>query len=182
MADIRGTSHDFSSQPWSGGEICVVCHTPHFADTSVTDAPLWNHEVTAASYSLYSSPTLDAAPSQPDGSSKLCLGCHDGTVAVDSFGGMPGTRFVFPASLIGTDLTDDHPISIIYDTALATADGELFDPQSAPSGLGGTIDDDLLLAGKIQCSSCHDVHGAGFDKFLIKSNAASALCLTCHDK
>ena len=33
---------------------------------------------------------------------------------------------------LGTDLSNDHPISLGYDTALAVADGELRDPQSNP--------------------------------------------------
>lgn len=40
---ITGSSHDFTTQAWSGGRICVACHTPHKANTSVADAPLWNH-------------------------------------------------------------------------------------------------------------------------------------------
>jgi predicted CXXCH cytochrome family protein len=181
-ADIVGTQHDFSGQPFSGGEICIVCHTPHFADTSVADAPLWNHEVTTETYSVYSSATLQSVPGQPGGISKLCLSCHDGTVALDSFGGATGTSFIGAASNVGTDLDDDHPISITYNTALATADGELHDPATTNSGLGGTIAADMLFSGLLECGSCHDVHGRGFNDFLLKSNAASALCLTCHDK
>ena len=84
---------------------------------------------------------------------------------------------------MGTDLSDDHPISFTYNTALATADGGLWDPASALSGLGGTIDADLLSGSMVECSSCHDVHNSyGIPFLLVKSNAASALCLTCHDK
>ena len=183
LADIAGTDHDFSTEGWSNGEICITCHTPHNADTSVVDSPLWNHEVTTAVFSLYSSSTLDATDiGQPDGASKLCLSCHDGTVAIDSYGGATGTNFITGSTLVGTDLGDDHPISFTYNDALATSDGELFTPSTDPSGLGSTIDNDLLFSGKMQCASCHDVHGTGFDSLLVKSNAASALCMTCHDK
>jgi hypothetical protein len=40
---IVGSAHDFSAQSWSGDRICVACHTPHNADTSEIDAPLWNY-------------------------------------------------------------------------------------------------------------------------------------------
>ncbi|RMI02871.1 MAG: cytochrome C [Calditrichaeota bacterium] len=182
---IVGSGHDFSGEPWNTtGEICVVCHTPHEGDVSVTDAPLWNHEVTTATFTLYSSSTLDATVGQPDGNSKLCLSCHDGTVAVDNFGGQTGgTVFVTGDALIGTEVNDDHPISFTYDPALATADGELNDPTTTPSGLGGTIAEDMLFNGELQCASCHDVHNStGLPHLLIKSNNASALCLTCHVK
>jgi predicted CXXCH cytochrome family protein len=184
---ISGSAHDFSAAGWNGtGEICVVCHTPHAADTSVTDAPLWNHETTTAVYTLYTSATLDAAPGQPDGVSKLCLSCHDGTIAVDNFGGVTtGTQtidLINPAVDVTTDLSDDHPVSFTYDAALATPPEQLFDPTTAPSGLGGTIDADLLFGAKVECASCHDVHDAGFPSLLVMDNTASALCLTCHDK
>ncbi|RMD81165.1 MAG: cytochrome C [Candidatus Dadabacteria bacterium] len=186
-ANIVGSAHDFSSYGWSNGEICVPCHTPHNADTSVAQAPLWNHEVTTATYTVYSNAaTLDATVGQPNGISKLCLSCHDGTVAVDAFGGAAGNTFISsidPDADFGTDLSDDHPISFTYDTALANADGELFDPATTNSGLGGTIQDDMLFSDQLECASCHDVHNvAGNPYLLVKDNTASALCLTCHDK
>ncbi len=180
---IVGSAHDFSAETWNpSGEVCIVCHTPHHSIS--TEAPLWNHEVTTATFTTYSSSTLDATVGQPDGTSKMCLSCHDGTVAVDNFGGQTGgTEFITGDDLIGTDLSNDHPISFTYDATLATTDGGLFDPTTTNSGLGGTIADDMLSGGKLQCSSCHDVHnGSGVAKLLVKSNANSALCLTCHNK
>ena len=182
---IVGSDHDFSGENWNNtGEICIVCHTPHHADVTVTDAPLWNHDVTQATFTLYSSSTLDATLGQPDGHSKLCLSCHDGTVALDNFGGQHnGTNFISGGELIGTDLSDDHPVSFVYDATLASNDGGLYDPTTQPSGLGGTIDQDLLFNSKLQCSSCHDVHnGSGLANFLRKDNSGSAFCLTCHAK
>lgn len=183
--NIVGSSHDFSDDTWNTtGQICIVCHTTHNADVSVNDAPLWNHETTSSSFTTYTSSTLDATSGQPDASSKLCLSCHDGTVAVDNFNGkMDGTSFLIGASNVGTDLNDDHPVSITYDAALASADGGLYDPTSTNSGLGGTISDDMLIGSQVQCASCHDVHnGSGIEKLLRKTNNASQLCLTCHDK
>ncbi|HSO86725.1 MAG TPA: cytochrome c3 family protein [Draconibacterium sp.] len=183
--NISGSAHDFSDDNWNNsGEICIVCHTPHNANMAVAEAPLWNHQVTTATFQVYSSPTFTATAGQPGASSKLCLSCHDGTVAVENYGNITnGNDILSGGSLIGTDLRNDHPISITYNTALATTDGGLHDPSTANSGLGSTITADLLFAGKMECASCHDVHnGAGFDNLLRKSNAASALCLTCHDK
>lgn len=195
-AKIINTPHDFSPASWSNGEICKPCHIPHDASATVTAAPLWNHEVTNATFTVYSSPTMDALPGQPSGVSKLCLSCHDGTIGLDAFGGQSGTVFMSPTNYAyrGTNLADDHPISFTYDTALANADGELFDPATTPSGLGGTIANDILFNDRVECSSCHDVHvsrGDGTcmachfpnrDASLRKDNTGSALCLTCHDK
>ena len=129
-------------------------------------------------------PVLDATTGQPDASSKLCLSCHDGTVAVDNFGDQTGgTHFLSGNSSIGTNLNDDHPISFTYDASLVSSDDGLYDPTTTNSGLGGTIAQDMLIGGQVQCASCHDVHNSiGVEKLLRKTNAASALCLTCHNK
>lgn len=182
IGQITGTAHDFSSAGWNAsGEICIVCHTPHNA-ISATDAPLWNHTLTTASFTLYSSSTLDATLGQPDGNSLLCLSCHDGTVALDSYGGATGSTTIGAGGLVGTDLSDDHPVSFTYDATLYGLDPGLNDPDNTNSGLGSTITDDLLFSGKMQCGSCHDVHDDTNGNFLIISNDASALCLTCHNK
>jgi predicted CXXCH cytochrome family protein len=185
QARITGSAHDFTGEPWNPtGQICMPCHTPHHANITVVDSPLWNHAVTVATFQLYQSSTMDATDlTQPSGRSKLCLSCHDGTVALDAFGGRFGTSFIGAGGLIGTDLRNDHPISFTYDDNLAIIDGELFAPSAAASGLGGTIQTDLLFANKMECSSCHDVHNTpGIPRMLVKSNVGSALCLTCHDK
>ena len=185
---IVGSAHDFHLTSWNtGGEICKVCHTPHNSDITVLNAPLWNHQLSAVtSYTVYSSATMNAVVGQPDGSSKLCLSCHDGTVALENFGGVTtGTHPMTGTSLVGTTLNNDHPVSFTYDAALAVADPGLFNPATQPSGLGGTIAANMLIGGKMQCSSCHDVHNSApgnLASLLVKSNAASALCLTCHNK
>lgn len=182
-AQIVGSAHDFSGDGFSGGEICVVCHAPHNNTANVTGAPLWNHDVTQAVFTVYTSDTLDAADvTQPDGQSKLCLSCHDGTVAIDSFGGTTGSTFMTGGALLDTNLGNDHPISFTYNSALAALDGGLEDPSVATSGLGGTIDADMLFGGSLECASCHDVHDNTIAPFLRVNNAGSALCLTCHIK
>ena len=197
FGQISGTKHDFSAAAWNATtEICIVCHTPHNADITVAEAPLWNHETTAtATFTLYNTGTFNGSGTigQPDGSSKLCLSCHDGITAVDAYGtvgGVPVTTGQNMTTLIpgsdagfGTDLTNDHPISFTYNTALATADGELYDPATQPA-LGGTIDTKMLFAGQMECASCHDVHNKAVagTKMLHIDNAGSQLCLTCHNK
>ena len=199
---IAGTAHDFSIQGYSGGQICIACHTPHGGNTTVTDAPLWNHAVTTATYTLYSSSTLNAGPlTQPSGVSKLCLSCHDGTVAIDSFGGATGTNFVTGDHAVGSaaqgSLANDHPIGFTYDAALVTLDGSLHNTtNSVTIGTGGTrtrtgtIASLLLFNGRLECASCHDVHntftasnGTGGGAPLLRvTKAGSAICLTCHNK
>ncbi len=194
LAQIAGTAHDFSSETWAPAEnrMCGVCHTTHNAMYEPS-APLWNHESTAvAGYTLYSSPTFDnhggTSITDPSASSKLCLSCHDGTVALENFGGVTtGTSYISGSVLIGgpggNDLSRDHPISFEYTDALAAADGGLFAPSSSNSGLGGTIEQDMLFNDRMECASCHDVHNKYSVTHLLKiSNINSELCLTCHNK
>lgn len=187
---ITGSAHDFSSRTWNpGGEICIVCHTPHTGYGYIADAPLWNHQLTAVNNFLpYASSTLNATVGQPDGTSKLCLSCHDGTIALDNFSGtITGGSYISNINKVGTDLRNDHPISFTYDATLIGADADLKDPATTLSGIplsSGTIATDMLSGGtKMQCTSCHDVHnGSGLTNLLIKDNAGSALCITCHNK
>jgi predicted CXXCH cytochrome family protein len=193
-AQITGTKHDFSSQAWAPTEnkMCGVCHATHNAKNEPA-APLWNHQSTAvASYTLYTSPTFSGqgglSITNPSASSKLCLSCHDGTVAVENFGNVTsGTNRLTGASKIGgvsgNDMSKDHPISFQYTDALATADGGLKSPSTALSGLGGTIKNDMLFNDKLECASCHDVHHKyNFSHLLKVDNTNSLLCLTCHKK
>lgn len=123
--------------------MCGACHVAHGTVTS-QQTPLWDHELTTATHTLYASSTLDATPGQPQGISLICLSCHDGTVAVDSCGGTVGTTYIDPQFDLGTDLTNDHPISFVYDANLASADSGLHDPETTSSGIYGSIRTDLL--------------------------------------
>jgi predicted CXXCH cytochrome family protein len=188
FAALDGSAHDFSDQvagtdAWNtSGEQCKACHTTHNTDTTVAEAPLWNHDLsTATGYQMYVGFDMDAVgtPTSPDGISLLCMGCHDGVVALDSYGGGAGTGdamgAVNAAANVSKDLRDDHPVSITYNAALVTADGGL--ELATDAGVVA-----LLASGKVQCSSCHDVHGNANDSLLVMDNAGSALCNTCHNK
>jgi len=92
------------------------------------------------------------------------------------------------------DLSDDHPISFSYNAAYAE--------ESAPGGPDGLIDPATAVGrgvrffgagNNVECSSCHDPHvsymtwldaGAdpGYNPFLVTTNSASYLCLSCHNK
>lgn len=190
-ATITGSAHDFTSQGWAAGQVCLPCHTPHKANTSVADAPLWNHALSTAVYTLYSSPTLNATLAQPGGGSKLCLSCHDGTVAINSFGGTTGTSFIGAGDKIGPDMRGEHPIGFTYDAALSTADGALKNPATVTVTIGsgtttktGTIAATMLFGGKMECASCHDVHNTFTNggKLLKVASAGSAICIACHSK
>ncbi|MEW6070635.1 MAG: cytochrome c3 family protein, partial [Candidatus Thermoplasmatota archaeon] len=179
-------------------QVCIFCHTPH--QKAITATPLWNKTLSSqASYGVYASGSFNATVADVGGAStvsNLCLSCHDGTVAVNSIDnkssiGTPtmGATTELDASgkiaagreaLIGTSLTNDHPINFTYDAALATADGGLVSPNSASYvDAAHTIP---LYSSKVQCASCHNPHSNANSSFLRKANNGSALCITCHNK
>ncbi len=166
------------------GEVCVYCHTPHGGQTS---APLWNRQFPTGPYQMYNSgvsSTINmAVDAAPTGVSMACLSCHDGTIGLDvvtnvpnSYTGAAAVGTAMPAGRIanlGTDLRNDHPISVTYDV---TAD-PAFNPVASVAAAGL-----VLYSGKVQCGSCHNPHTAANRPFLRTSNAGSNLCLTCHIK
>lgn len=168
-------------------QVCVFCHAPHNADSS--EVPLWNHKDTTSTFSikssLYVKPMGGSNPNvamdtQPKRTSKKCLSCHDGTVAIgavtntgnsgltETLGGEPdnGTR-VKPdgtmqgPNVIGTNLTSGHVISFRYDANLANyLNGAgaynyvAFNNAVAPNDVKSMLD----KMGYMQCHTCHDPH------------------------
>ena len=163
----------------SKSDNCNICHIVENEIYTVPEEMKWNYNLSEINFPVYSSSSLKAEIGQPSGSTKMCLSCHDGIIANDDKGG--GT--LSSHKKIGIDLSDDHPVSFKYDSFLAFKDGELYDPSTSLSGLGGTIAEDMLEEGKLECISCHQIHGDNLIKgLLIKSNDNSQLCLTCHKK
>lgn len=193
LASILTTPHNLSvSGPGpvkavSETEVCVFCHTPHHADSS---GPLWNHTLSAAaSYIEPSSSTMLSTPQNPpDGDSRLCLSCHDGTVAIGSVVNLGGAATTISMTDSGsgeltggrlsanvsgnfsTDLSGHHPVSIEVDPALISDKEQqcqaglvslkVCNP-AAPLKLLSTTN--LYVSGPhthlgVQCSSCHDAH------------------------
>jgi predicted CXXCH cytochrome family protein len=160
-------------------DICIFCHIPHNYNPTQSG---WNRKATGSYYTPYSSSTAIASPGQPNGASILCLSCHDGTIAlgnliseqllVPMIGGI--TNMPNGPSLLGTDLSDDHPISFTYSWGLAGRRNDLV----SPSELTGGVKLDRL--GRMQCTSCHDPHDDRNGKFLTVQNRGGALCKTCH--
>ncbi len=213
VSTIENTAANANAWNNKRKEICRVCHVPHDhgAVRYGNQGILWNHALsTVASWQMYASDptmlefldgTIEAAPA---GTSKLCLGCHDGVSAINQYDGKGpadagyggGTTYTMSAYDVGfavgntaASLTNNHPISITY--AYPT-DPQLKDPAAATMANGDTVTS-LLVQNRLECSTCHDVH----DKEAVASTHllrevttgadvtganASKLCLVCHDK
>lgn len=183
---IVNSKHDLSARgpgpirAVGESEICVFCHTPHNA---APQTPLWNRENPRVYYRIYDSSTTDARIDQPFGPSKMCLSCHDGSMALGNVLSRPQVHpIVMTARTIppGTadltnDLSDDHPIGFRYDRALSNRDQQLRPPEVV------TRDLPMGSHADVHCTTCHDPHNNELGDFLRITDKMSAICVTCHD-
>jgi len=198
--NVASTVHNLSAsgpgeiRALNESEICKFCHIPHNA---VVPVPLWGHALSQAQYRVPDIPGgrgTRVPVGQPDGSSRLCLSCHDGTVALGEIAGEPRTLAMLGASHlspgrrghIGTDLSGGHPVSFVV------SDGDL-GMQEAGSDMGLRplavirADPDVALdaKGRMQCTTCHDPHADRYyqpgrvPRFWVKPTVGE-VCLTCH--
>lgn len=195
LATIVNTKHDLSPSGGPNAELCVFCHTPHGADTSVADAPLWNRSTTDLSATspyvgIDLENTLDAS-NYVNTDAVLCLSCHDGSltevlVNEPNAGATNASGYLWASNdaNLDTDMSDDHPIGFSY-TTVAQADGgndvEIHSKATA-EGVLGTGALSYGTGNDMWCSSCHDVHNNDNSPFLRLNNAGSNLCLACHNK
>ncbi len=183
---VIGSAHDLGvtgSGPVKSAvaDSCMFCHAPHNVLVPVT--PLWDHQLSTQTYTTYTSSTYNSGSQTPAaGSSKLCLSCHDGTVAAGmtvAKGSIATSGTMAAADILGTNLSSSHPVSMV-----PVNDGQL-----AASLFGtpaSTRDPSIkLVGGKVECTTCHDPHAPNNDPsapmFLARSNSNGALCLACHD-
>ena len=177
---VINTPHNLNNYPGvtiPGNQVCLPCHTPHNALLAGEENVLWNHAETNETFIMYSS-----TAGQPEGSSKMCLSCHDGVTAIDSYGGTTGSITITGSANLGTDLSDDHPIGIEYPTG---DPANYHDPATFSPGINGGTGVQLVeISGldRVECASCHHVHNNGLGNFLRVPLEESYLCLECHNK
>jgi len=195
----------YKLSPANGGPAVAIGGGP-MAPDPFDYLPLWNHEVTPnyLSFTMYQNgpgaPQVGAKASQaidngmtPGSTSLLCLSCHDGEVAVNSYGNIwqpvtsrnGGGSTMFSANVIGQDayLGNHHPIGFNY-YLVEAVDTEIHPAASADFGLAGTVEEHLYGDGTMECGTCHSVHNKGNtgERLLWRTDFRSGLCLTCHDK
>ncbi len=180
---VKGSKHDLSVtgpgpiKAQSETQVCVFCHISHGGSSRTLGA----RPDIGNTHRAYESTTSRGRASAPTGATRVCLSCHDGTIAV----GQTRTRTIsmnsaapqgrIPASRrsnLGTDLRSTHPVSMA-----ATPSPRVHAPTDAHVKLDA--------AGQVQCTSCHDPHsefgGSSEGRFLVKPTKSSQLCTSCHD-
>ena len=205
VSDIRASKHNFSAvsdgsvtptgtvpvrtvKATSEKQVCVFCHTPHSSTTGLA-APLWNRALSSTTYTAYLSSSIDASPlpTQPGTGSKMCLSCHDGTLAIGMVSVLNGTSNVavdmagtqaggeIPVGSgtttgftrhLGIDLSNDHPISFAYDNTLGGPTGTDGELRALPvvSGATTVVDNRTATVKPIYPLSANQMQ-----------------CTTCHD-
>lgn len=137
------------------GEVCVYCHTPHGANTTI-NAPLWNRTNASTSYQVYNllgSQASGNTVNQPGASSLTCLSCHDGTVAIDSIINMPGSgRYSAPQQTGQND---------------GFLNAQWNNPVDSNGGGGPDATAHMNLSGCMACHSPGSLVGAGATDFTV---------------
>ncbi len=206
-ATIAGSSHDLHANPNPalagaiGGAACAYCHMPHNGGT-LAGAPLWARRISSATasattyvatYSFYSSVVGGhTPPTNADGigaGSRACLSCHDGAEAIavvfnangtgtqDISTTKGGTKLTGNA-LIGTDLRNDHPVSVTYTNAGTNYAG--LDTVANATSRGFS-----LPGGNVECISCHNAHNAAglaasYSTRQFMVSYSGDFCAACH--
>jgi predicted CXXCH cytochrome family protein len=209
---IQNTSHDLRRE--GGGvtmgmetiapqeRICNYCHTPHNkmtpteeAAAGITRYPIWSQASTTTT--MFQTYTRGSDSSgQPGSVSRICLSCHDGLVAGNVYGSiLPVTIFNVSQTMTADKLpiqfsypdncSYHHPIGLEYNNIEET--GDKINPATSVlrgANKHGMTIGDLLRDGRIECTSCHDVHNSNNEggKFTWVADYQSNFCLTCHKK
>jgi hypothetical protein len=208
--DLLGTSTLTQpiSQPGKNSLPCLSCHDGQTAIDSIINMPgsgLYNKNqetaTAAASNAFLNSWAGTGATdshmgftsaANTGGNTDSCLTCH-----------VPGTfanATDFRAFVIGTDLTNDHPVGVRF--PLGNPDFK------QPGGTQGNAlyfevvsnshmdSNEIRLydtgeGPEVECASCHDPHGvpsggagtAAFKSFLrVNNDSGTGVCMTCHNK
>lgn len=207
MVSAMGNKHNLSAQNTAvtyravndpvtnpgGQQICIFCHTPHNAQAQ---GPLWNRRDTTQVFARYTSSSLQiknmpsanyGSGAQPNGSSRLCLSCHDG---VTPLGGVFNSTQGGDIQMLGGNSipqgdiasfhpstnkmkTGHHPVSFVYATSFdyKTQAGTMIPLQtSTVAGFGSfQLPKAAFMEGKVKLQDSKR-DGRGWMQ-----------CTTCHD-
>jgi cytochrome c553 len=159
-------------------QVCTFCHTPH---NSAPQTVLWNRKDPTTTFGRYSSASLvirgntEAKYGEPNGSSRLCLSCHDGVTALGDVLNGPLIDFGANDKITGIAKFDankvklgHHPVSFVYNATVASALAGKAAPYNGtytvPTGPPWPNNVQLFAVTDrnkkewMQCATCHDPH------------------------
>ena len=200
-AAVDGSAHDFidGTGAVTGATVglCATCHVPH---KPLQNVPLWAHALSAQTFNLYNTNATytggNDAAYQDDGGgagvlvdftgtgSAACLSCHDGTIVAAAgytLSMADATWIMYDEGAIAAGpngLKGSHPIGVDYTVVQAADTAGYTDNTLWPGTEVVKLENNM-----VQCNSCHNPHNAaGTTKMLVKDNANSEICTTCHIK
>jgi hypothetical protein len=157
---------------------CLSCHDGTVAVDAVLHQPKAREVIdTGVHYKM------NDGRSSPGGDA--CGKCHNRSLG--AYGGLNGAHDA-TIRYLSQDLSNDHPISIVFPTY--DLDQGFYQP-TIPTKEGGRQFPNgvrTFAGDKVQCASCHNPHDPdeedteGRAPFLRTANDYSALCMTCHQK
>lgn len=202
------------TQPGAGSLTCLSCHDGQTAVDSIVNMPgsgnysagqltsqdngfldTWINGPGQNSWAFYGGHgTLSNTPATMNNYGE-CQSCH--SISGDQHD--PSTIPKFDVFFIGTDLSNDHPVGVLFpstspDFRSGTVDaGPLKFYDNNTNGHADKNEIRLYNSGdgfEVECASCHDPHGVpsaagagAFTRtFLRVENTASDVCQTCHIK
>lgn len=210
VGKVVNTPHDLSSgssatiHSTDQTQVCVFCHVAHQQAAANKQPPLWSHTLSATNFStVYASSTftslgtnitaIGAATVGSATTSHLCLSCHDGTVAVNSFygnkftatipvgGNIAAGGLLTGPNLLGTDLSSSHPVNFSMDqTTWTVKNTHIVGINTTTHATTGAVALPLDSNNKLQCATCHTSHDDTNTNFLRDTMARSAICTDCH--
>jgi hypothetical protein len=201
---VVGGPHDMTVYGYvdSQSRVCAFCHTPHHAATTGGEyLPLWSRAEDTKPFNVaYNSSTINASGLQEAtsdkaiGPTRLCMSCHDGTIAPDQHYGatagaatLNGDNFSAVGNGAGVGsgaagLTNDHPVGFNYP---AVAIGP--ETGSAPDAatLAAAANDPNTDAWIRNPNAAYLGNTMGLkvaDRLYVAANGnAYMTCATCHD-
>lgn len=178
-----------------GREICIFCHTPHNA---TQNRGLWNRQISTQAFGHYTATAMRITSdlkgvsdyNEPNGASRLCLGCHDGVTALGAVYRGSNIAITNGPAMSGTNVFDrtkitnsHHPVSFNYNQVQAALGYKELQPNSNVK---------LDHQGRMQCTTCHDPHQTKDTTMPFwvweyvsspsppVNNSQDAVCLSCH--
>lgn len=188
---VQYRAKDNASDPRST-QICIFCHTPH---NSVPQTALWNRKDPTRFFGHYSSATLVidnptvrtvSQYGEPNGSSRLCLSCHDGQTALGAVWNGSAIQFQTGYDKIAyRNLSSHHPVSFVYDNNVL---GSIMVKKPTEGYQLPSVGSNVKLdkRQRMQCTSCHDPHQdqstdpSVLTPFWVGPNH-DAVCKECHN-
>lgn len=192
-------------------QICIFCHTPHGATPQSTlwsrlppEGPMGGFPTFAASSvqdpsgilgiddaGIVATTQYSTAHDYPNGSSKLCLSCHDGVTAMGILANGDEIDMSGTGKALAIDLAVSHPISFVYNQSVVTYLNSLGKTDTYKNfPITAYLSSDSTGKTWVQCTICHQPHqdtknatynlpfwrGPGTDDIA----EYDAICAACH--